>query len=559
MPTLNYSRVTAAGNGWTRVETPDGRSFTVKGDRAMRNNNPGNIEYGKYARSKGAIGTDGRFAVFPSRETGVRAQSGLLFGKNYKDLTLAEAIAKYAPEFENNTAAYAATVAAMSGVSLDTKMEDIPADKRTAVVDAMHYVEGNTKAHAYDDETGTLAYTLDGKKSALPEVMDNPPLSLADTQLRDEAVARQAQQYAQYRPGTVPQPPPSMPSRPLSLTPDVALNKYAPPSRLAPVSLGKVTRAPLEALPASLPAAPVGRVERAPLGPVGQFAAPARSLQHPVSVAKPAPLAPAPVSPVTKGPALAPATPNAQTLAAQYAQYQPSKAVSMPTVAGMPSIPAPTGLPAAKPAQPLQHPVSVPAMQAPPAAILAPALAPPKAVRDYPVADIPAAPAPTAYDVYSGLATQAKDNTGKNTVGMLPDGTTTVTNQWGVTTGMTPYGKQTAVGSLPGIAGPVKGALPGIAGSMLGGYLGGPLGAIAGGLLGKAFAQPGGLFAAPSRPVGGIRSFNADGSINTRGGGHVGMSAGERTFPDAPGRPGSGRTVSRSEMAGIVGGGGGLY
>jgi hypothetical protein len=341
------------------------------------------------------------------------------------------------------------------------------------------------------------------------------PLSLAQTQLRDEAIRTAFANPT--RALDVPQAPALALARPSTPTPLSAMNTLSPPSRFPGVAVGKVTRAPLEAIPASLTPAPVGRVERAPLPDIGQFSKPAQSLQHPVSAPKPTNLAAAPVGQVTKGPALAPAGPNPSTLAAQYAQYQPSKAVSMPTVAGRPPTPTPTGLPASIPAStlaeqygqyrpgtvpatPLAHPVSVPQALPPPAQVLAPALAPPKTVRDYPVADYQAPPAPaaTAYDVYSGLATQAKDNTGKNTIGSLPDGTTTVTNQWGVTTGMTPYGKQTAVGSLPGITGPVKdavkGAVPAIGGGLLGSMVAGPLGGIIGAAIAREVAKPGGLF-----------------------------------------------------------------
>jgi hypothetical protein len=326
-----------------------------------------------------------------------------------------------------------------------------------------------------------------------------------------------------------------------------------PPSRFPGVPVGKVTRTSLPSIPASLPAAPVGRVDRAPLAPVGQFSQPARSLQHPTSVAKPTNLAAAPVGKVTKGPALAPATPNASTLAAQYGQYRPSTATSMPTVATPPSVPV-GALPAAKPvAQPLQHPISVPvtpvtppALALPPAPVLAPLLAPPKVVKDYPVAEALAPPAPpraTAYDVYSGMADTALDNTGLNTVSSMPGGGTSVTNQYGATTGMTPGGYQTAVGSMPsipGISGPtaskfggaIKGALPGVAGSALGGLLGGPVGALLGAALAKAVTKPGGV-------LSGQTSFDTEyfGTLNAA----KAKSGG--AFPSAPSAPSGQRNV----------------
>jgi hypothetical protein len=56
--------------------------------RADRNNNPGNIEYGEFARRHGATGNDGRFAIFPDRETGFRAAEALMMGPGYRNLTL---------------------------------------------------------------------------------------------------------------------------------------------------------------------------------------------------------------------------------------------------------------------------------------------------------------------------------------------------------------------------------------------------------------------------------------------------------------------------------------
>jgi hypothetical protein len=448
--------------------------------------------------------------------------------------------------------------------------------------DQMHFDLGPRNNMAYGTwEDGLNAAglaALPGAQSAgmnspqLPDTMQ-APRSLAQTQMRDDALAQAF--GSPSRALDVPQSALAFnaPSRPKTMN---------PPSRFPGVPVGKVTRASLPSIPASLPASPVGRVERAPLGPVGQFSQPARSLQHPTSVAKPTNLAAAPVGKVTKGPALAPATPNASTLAAQYGQYRPSTATSMPTVATPPSVPV-GALPAAKQvAQPLQHPISVPpapvtppALALPPAPVLAPLLAPPKVVKDYPVAEVQQAPAPpraTAYDVYSGMADTALDNTGLNTVSSMPGGGTSVTNKYGATTGMTPGGYQTAVGSLPGITGPtaskfgsaVKGAIPGVAGSALGGLLGGPVGALLGAALAKAVTQPGGL-------LSGQTSFNTDyfGTLNAA----KPQSGG--AFPSAPsggygsgGRQGASfSNRSRGEMdsispgasAAIGRGQGGLY
>lgn len=137
-------RVVDAGPGWTKVELRDGTIETRVGDRASRNNNPGNIEYGNFTKSLGAIGTDGRFAVFSDRQAGVQAIGSLLDTKGYRDKTVMGAIEKYAPRFENNTDRYASTVAKAAGVTTDTKLSDMSREQRNAMAQAMMAVEGNT-------------------------------------------------------------------------------------------------------------------------------------------------------------------------------------------------------------------------------------------------------------------------------------------------------------------------------------------------------------------------------------------------------------------------------
>ena len=67
------------GIGTTRMYVGnDGNIYEFSGgSRAWRNNNPGNLEDGKFARDNGAIGSDGRFAIFPDATTGFNAMTGL--------------------------------------------------------------------------------------------------------------------------------------------------------------------------------------------------------------------------------------------------------------------------------------------------------------------------------------------------------------------------------------------------------------------------------------------------------------------------------------------------
>lgn len=140
---LSLSSVVSYGGGFTTVRGSDGQTYTRKGPRAWRNHNPGNIEYGPFAKAHGAVGTDGRFAVFPTYEAGRAAKSALIFDTpQYRNLTLQDAIYRYAPPSENNSASYAVRVASEAGVSLDTVMYTVPEAKRAAILDAMESVEG---------------------------------------------------------------------------------------------------------------------------------------------------------------------------------------------------------------------------------------------------------------------------------------------------------------------------------------------------------------------------------------------------------------------------------
>ena len=159
-----------------------GRSVTVgdtvrTGTHAWRDNNQGNIKYGEFAKSHGAIGEDKGFAVFPNAEAGEAAQQKLLFGtKGFKNKTLTEAIAKYAPASENNVPAYQQAV--LSKVGVNKKMSEYTPTEQKIITDAMKVHEGYKE----------------GKITALSPTATNPvpitPAKLAEKQL--EVVKAQA-------------------------------------------------------------------------------------------------------------------------------------------------------------------------------------------------------------------------------------------------------------------------------------------------------------------------------------------------------------------------------
>nr|DAL40967.1 MAG TPA_asm: tail tape measure [Caudoviricetes sp.] len=98
--------------------------------RADRNNNPGNIEDGAFARKQpGYIGGDGRFARFASPEHGFGAMEKLLGGYMRQGrTTLTSIISKWAPGHENNVGAYVGHVSKLTGLDPNQRLsaEHIP-------------------------------------------------------------------------------------------------------------------------------------------------------------------------------------------------------------------------------------------------------------------------------------------------------------------------------------------------------------------------------------------------------------------------------------------------
>jgi hypothetical protein len=95
--------------------------------RGIRNNNPGNLGYNAFTQGLGATGVEpeGRFAVFPTMQAGVCALAKNLI--NYQDAhgihTVSEAISRWAPGNENNTAAYISFVDGVLGCKPDDQFD----------------------------------------------------------------------------------------------------------------------------------------------------------------------------------------------------------------------------------------------------------------------------------------------------------------------------------------------------------------------------------------------------------------------------------------------------
>jgi hypothetical protein len=177
-----------------------GKSVTIGsetrtgGDRNWRNNNPGNIEYGPFAQKMGAVGSDGRFAIFPSEEMGRKAADALLKGQGYANLNIKDAINKWAPPSENDTNAYV-NAFKQAGLDPTKKYADLSPEDQQKFLDIQKRVEGG--------RAGTVTATNSAPVTAAP----TPPLAGPVAPYQSQtAVVQPAQQLPVAAPPSQPAP-----------------------------------------------------------------------------------------------------------------------------------------------------------------------------------------------------------------------------------------------------------------------------------------------------------------------------------------------------------------
>jgi len=110
-----------------------------EGTRAWRNNNPGNV---RGAANK--IGLAGGFAVFADYDTGFKAIISLLKTSDYNNLSINNAILKYAPPSENDTANYQLMLKQKTGLDIGRKINSLTSAELDKVASAIQQIEGYT-------------------------------------------------------------------------------------------------------------------------------------------------------------------------------------------------------------------------------------------------------------------------------------------------------------------------------------------------------------------------------------------------------------------------------
>lgn len=120
--------------------------------RGLRNNNPGNIRRnGDVFQGEVNPSRDKEFKQFKSMAHGYRAVFKILsnYYRNYKLDTIRKMISRWAPENENNTAAYVSLVCSYSGIGPDDLIS-FDREQMIRIVAGMSRVENGREADMSD-------------------------------------------------------------------------------------------------------------------------------------------------------------------------------------------------------------------------------------------------------------------------------------------------------------------------------------------------------------------------------------------------------------------------
>jgi hypothetical protein len=151
--------------------------------RGIRNNNFGNIEDGPFARGlPGYTGSDGRFARFETPDHGMGAIDALLQSYGRKGLnTVGGVISKWAPPVENNTNAYAGTVAKNIGVGVDDTIDlNDPSIRKSLATHIANYENGATPmAMAFNQQGTSMPTQVIPQQRRVPGLYPTAPAAAA--------------------------------------------------------------------------------------------------------------------------------------------------------------------------------------------------------------------------------------------------------------------------------------------------------------------------------------------------------------------------------------------
>ena len=94
--------------------------------RSFKNNNPGNLRFSPWTKSKGAKDDGDGYAIFPTLPTGFKTLGELIDGNKYSKHSIFEAMRIYAPvKDKNNPDAYAEFIASYAEVDPTDRIMDL--------------------------------------------------------------------------------------------------------------------------------------------------------------------------------------------------------------------------------------------------------------------------------------------------------------------------------------------------------------------------------------------------------------------------------------------------
>jgi hypothetical protein len=152
-PKAIAAHVDAAGR--VVIDYSDGTSeLRDGGSLAWRDNNPGNMAFGRFTRSNGAIGRNGVVrregdkvhlppAIFPDTSTGDQAMRNRLTSPGWAEKTVQQAINGWAPRNDgNDPTRYGAFLSRATNVPLDATLRSLTPDQVDAIARAITREEG---------------------------------------------------------------------------------------------------------------------------------------------------------------------------------------------------------------------------------------------------------------------------------------------------------------------------------------------------------------------------------------------------------------------------------
>lgn len=143
--------------GTVYISRPD-NSLEIRtgGTLAWRDNNPGNLRSANTEIGPNRS-ANGRQAIFETPDAGSAAQSTLAFGPQYQNLSIGDAIKRYAPPNENDTENYISDVEKRTGLDRGTILNTLNSGQRADYLNALRIHEGfrpGTSSTAYYNPFG---------------------------------------------------------------------------------------------------------------------------------------------------------------------------------------------------------------------------------------------------------------------------------------------------------------------------------------------------------------------------------------------------------------------